>query len=199
MLATAGMRMLPVESQNSILGELRRRIPRLTNFYFAENHAAVITGKEEGLFAWISANYVLGRLRVDDQGQRAESVGIIDMGGGSTQIAFEVPEQGKVENADFVQFNLGATDSTHLQYRLYVTTHLGFGANVANSKYREMLMNQFDRQDQAIAGAQPSSVSTSIVYKNQSFQTHVSRLAPLSRVVESSLSALATTRSAINR
>jgi len=151
MLATAGMRMLPVESQNSILGELRRRIPRLTNFYFAENHAAVITGKEEGLFAWISANYVLGRLRVDDQGQRAESVGIIDMGGGSTQIAFEVPEQGKVENADFVQFNLGATDSTHLQYRLYVTTHLGFGANVANSKYREMLMNQFDRQDQAIA------------------------------------------------
>ena len=153
MLATAGMRMLPVKSQNTILSELRRRIPRLTSFYFADNHAAVITGKEEGLYAWISANYVLGRLRVDDQGARADSVGIIDMGGGSTQIAFEVPEQGNIDSADFAQFNLGATDSTHLEYRLYVTTHLGFGANVANNKYHEMLMNQFDRQDQAIAGA----------------------------------------------
>ena len=142
MLATAGMRMLPVKSQNAILGELRRRIPLLTNFYFADNHAAVITGKEEGLYAWISANYVLGRLRIDERGDRAESVGIIDMGGGSTQIAFEVPEQGNIDSVDFVQFNLGATDSTHLVYRLYVTTHLGFGANIANNKYHEMLMNQ---------------------------------------------------------
>ena len=64
MVATAGMRTLPLKSQNDILSELRRRTPRITNFHFADNHVDVISGKEEGMFAWISANYVLGRLKV---------------------------------------------------------------------------------------------------------------------------------------
>ena len=65
MLATAGMRMLPPKAQSDILSELRRRTPRITNFHFADNHVDVISGKEEGMYAWISANYVLGRLKVN--------------------------------------------------------------------------------------------------------------------------------------
>ena len=79
-------------------------------------------------------------------------MGIIDMGGGSTQIAFEVSQQGQIAQEDYVQFNLGASDTTHLDYKLFVTTHLGFGANVAHSKYHEMLIDQYNREDQAIAG-----------------------------------------------
>ena len=93
MLATAGMRVLPEISQAAILAEIRRRTPLLTNFHFADNHVDVISGKEEGMYAWISANYVLNRLRIGENGKREESVGIIDMGGGSIQIAFEVDQQ----------------------------------------------------------------------------------------------------------
>lgn len=149
MLATAGMRMIPEVSQNAILNELRVNVPRVTNFLFSDNHVDIISGKEEGVYAWISANYVLNRLKVDTDGNRAPSVGIIDMGGGSVQIAFEVPSQGEIPSEDFSQFNLGTKDSSHLEYKLFVTTHLGFGANVAMSNYREMLVNKY--QDQAIS------------------------------------------------
>ena len=64
MLATAGMRMLPLSDQNAILTHLRQAVPTLSNFVFSDSHAAIITGKEEGIYAWISANYVLNRLKV---------------------------------------------------------------------------------------------------------------------------------------
>ena len=111
------------------------------------------------MYAWISANYVLNRLRIGENGKREESVGIIDMGGGSIQIAFEVDQQASIESNDFVQFNLGASDSAHLDYKLFVTTHLGFGANMAQEKYHEMLINQYDREDQAIAGMSKHSTA----------------------------------------
>ena len=64
MLATAGMRMIPEADQNAILSELRANVPKVTNFIFSDNHVDIISGKEEGVYAWISANYVLNRLKV---------------------------------------------------------------------------------------------------------------------------------------
>ena len=72
------------------------------------------------------------------------------MGGGSVQIAFEVEAQGQIGSDDFSQFNLGAKSTSHLDYKLFVTTHLGFGANVAMDSYREMMVEKY--QDQAISG-----------------------------------------------
>lgn len=149
MLATAGMRMISEHDQNAIFDEIRTKIPEVSNFLFTPEHAGTISGKEEGVFAWISANYVLGRLKVDSRGRRLPSVGIIDMGGGSVQIAFEVQSQGQIGSEDFSQFNLGAKSSSHLEYKLFVTTHLGFGANVAMDSYREMMVLKY--QDQAIS------------------------------------------------
>ena len=64
MLATAGMRMIPQESQDTILNKLRTSVPSMTSFVFAEQNVGVITGKEEGIYAWIAANYILGKLKV---------------------------------------------------------------------------------------------------------------------------------------
>ena len=72
------------------------------------------------------------------------------MGGGSVQIAFEVENQGQISQEDFSQFNLGAKLTSHLDYKLFVTTHLGFGANIAMDNYREMMVDIY--QDQAISG-----------------------------------------------
>ena len=65
-LATAGMRMLTQTEQNSVLEKVREVTPRIVNFIFSDSHADIITGKEEGIYAWISANYILNRLKVSD-------------------------------------------------------------------------------------------------------------------------------------
>uniref|UniRef100_A0AAV2LPZ2 Uncharacterized protein n=1 Tax=Knipowitschia caucasica TaxID=637954 RepID=A0AAV2LPZ2_KNICA len=106
-LCTAGMRLLPDSEQAAILEDIVSDVPLEFDFLFSESHAEVISGKQEGVYAWIGINFVLGRFDhadVDDATvevttssqsrqpiSRRRTVGIMDMGGASLQIAYEVP------------------------------------------------------------------------------------------------------------
>uniref|UniRef100_A0AAQ6AQ33 nucleoside-triphosphate phosphatase n=1 Tax=Amphiprion ocellaris TaxID=80972 RepID=A0AAQ6AQ33_AMPOC len=165
-LCTAGMRLLPDSQQAAILEDLVTDVPLEFDFLFSRSHAEVISGKQEGVYAWIGINFVLGRFDHADEEDatvevttgaqnqqpisRRRTVGIMDMGGASLQIAYEVPsaitfsspqeeEAGKSVLADF---NLGC-DVEHTQhvYRVYVTTFLGFGGNMARQRYEDQLVN----------------------------------------------------------
>ncbi|KAM3912819.1 ectonucleoside triphosphate diphosphohydrolase 7 isoform 1-T2 [Leptodactylus fuscus] len=166
-LCTAGMRVLPESQQTAILQDLVRDIPQDFDFLFSEAHAEVISGKQEGVYAWISINFVLGRFDhvVDEEDAvvavtigaqedaiiRKRTVGIIDMGGGSLQIAYEVPktmtfpstEHEEVAKMMLAEFNLGC-DLQHSEhvYRVYVTTFLGFGGNFARQRYEDVVFNE---------------------------------------------------------
>ena len=63
-LATAGMRMISESDQADILTAVRSEVPKMVDFVFSDSHADIITGKEEGIYAWISANFVLNKLKV---------------------------------------------------------------------------------------------------------------------------------------
>ena len=63
-LATAGMRMISESDQEEILTAVRSEVPKMVDFVFSDSHADIITGKEEGIYAWISANFVLNKLKV---------------------------------------------------------------------------------------------------------------------------------------
>ena len=63
-LATAGMRMISESDQEEILTAVRSQVPKMVDFVFSDSHADIITGKEEGIYAWISANFVLNKLKV---------------------------------------------------------------------------------------------------------------------------------------
>ena len=165
-LATAGMRLLPTQTQTAILDDLRTDIPKNYSFLFPANHVEVITGKEEGIYSWIAVNYLMGRFDHtietgpmttiefnDKRIRRAQSISMLEMGGASVQIAFEVTSKGHLErlqarhskealNNVISEFNLGCNehDSDH-NYRLYVTTYLGLGANVARSSYVNALIS----------------------------------------------------------
>ncbi|XP_053434161.1 ectonucleoside triphosphate diphosphohydrolase 4 isoform X2 [Nycticebus coucang] len=108
-LCTAGMRILPESQQKAILEDLLTDIPVHFDFLFSDSHAEVISGKQEGVYAWIGINFVLGRFEhiEDDEAVvevnipgsesseaivRKRTAGILDMGGVSTQIAYEVPK-----------------------------------------------------------------------------------------------------------
>ncbi|VDP03269.1 unnamed protein product [Soboliphyme baturini] len=144
-LATAGMRLLPEKKQDDILQELYNRLPSMYDFAMAKDSFQVISGKHEGLYAWISMNYVLGRLGPNRS--QTKTAGIIDLGGGSVQIAFEVPQAQPYEqvysHSLFEEVNLSYDgSSSHYKYRVYISTFLGYGANQANRLYEKWLSEQ---------------------------------------------------------
>ena len=119
-LATAGMRLLAETDRTAIITNLRTQLPKKYKFQIVDSHIDVIDGQMEGVYSWIAVNYILGRFehgksetavasqasvaRADDtsavlqaptRDNRPDTVGMIDMGGASVQIAFEV--NGRVE------------------------------------------------------------------------------------------------------
>ncbi|XP_041117430.1 ectonucleoside triphosphate diphosphohydrolase 7-like isoform X1 [Polyodon spathula] len=166
-LCTAGMRLLPESQQVAILEDLNTDIPLQFDFLFSGSHAEVISGKQEGVYAWIGINFVLGRFDHAEEGEdtvvtvttdsqtqhpfsRKRTVGVLDMGGASLQIAYEVPttvgfaspKQEEAAKSVLAEFNLGC-DVQHTQhvYRVYVSTFLGFGGNIARQRYEDHLIN----------------------------------------------------------
>ncbi|XP_071210162.1 ectonucleoside triphosphate diphosphohydrolase 4-like [Salvelinus alpinus] len=156
---TAGMRVLPDGQQEALLEDLRTDVPVRFNFFFSDSHVEVISGKQEGVYAWIGINFVLGKFNhVDserdavvevqvpggDQQEalvRTRTAGVLDMGGVSTQIAYEVPKTEEVAKNLLAEFNLGCdAHRTEHVYRVYVSTFLGFGGNAARQRYKESIV-----------------------------------------------------------
>ncbi|VDN52654.1 unnamed protein product, partial [Dracunculus medinensis] len=154
--ATAGMRLIPVHKQNLILKNLHENLSAVVPMQVLPEHIRVISGDWEGIYSWIAVNYVLGRLDFvffslnqiffafsfkKDENFRKPTVGIIDMGGGSVQIAVETNQSG--EEDEFSQkINLGCDDNNDVfMYRLFVSTFLGFGVNQGLQKYENYMKN----------------------------------------------------------
>lgn len=134
-LATAGMRMVPTVAREAILQNLQTQIPLHYKFLLPQENVKVISGKEEGIFSWITLNYLLGRLQ--NRGiPTAGTVGSLDMGGGSMQVAFQVDSEEATFYEDRVTMvDLSCGENTYHKYELFVTTYLGFGANEARKRY----------------------------------------------------------------
>jgi guanosine-diphosphatase len=87
--ATAGLRMIGKEAADAILDEVRRHLEQDYPFPVVdkENEGVVIMdGSLEGVYAWITTNYLLGKIGGPD---KSETAATFDLGGGSTQIVFE--------------------------------------------------------------------------------------------------------------
>lgn len=142
-LATAGMRLLKPEARQAILLETCRII-REQPFYFepsshdflgadtnsaCDGYVRVISGEEEGLLGWLAVNYLMNEFRPSER-----TYGFLDMGGASTQIAFEPPMQSSIQQNLF-EVPLHRLDSSVDTHRVFVTTFLGFGTNAARTRY----------------------------------------------------------------
>ena len=129
LMATAGMRMLDVEVQENIL-ESCRKVLRSSGFKFSDDWASVITGSDEGVYAWVVANYALGTLG----GDPLETTGIIELGGASAQVTFVSREAILPLFSRSVKFG-------NITYNLYSHSLLHFGLNVAHDSWREALIS----------------------------------------------------------
>lgn len=86
-LATAGMRLVAPVRANAIYAGLRASLLG-GNFPFNANalQARTISGRDEGIYAMLAANFLSQRLHVSLQ-VKGDLIGVLDLGGSSTQIA----------------------------------------------------------------------------------------------------------------
>ncbi|OQV09609.1 hypothetical protein CLAIMM_13714 isoform 2 [Cladophialophora immunda] len=149
LLATAGMRLLPNQQQQSLLRNICSYLKSETEFSIpdCDVHVQVISGETEGLYGWIAANYLLGGFdepEDHDHGKGHHTYGFLDMGGASAQIAFapNATEAEKHAN-DLTLLRLRTINGVPQEYKVFVTTWLGFGANEARRRYVEDLEESY--------------------------------------------------------
>ncbi|KAL8227547.1 hypothetical protein R6Q57_015131 [Mikania cordata] len=119
LMATAGLRMLDLSVQERVL-ESCRKVLRTSGFAFHNDWASIISGSDEGVHAWVVANYALGTLGGDTH----ETTGIIELGGASVQVTFFSSEPIPPEFSRIVKFG-------NASYSLYSHSLLELGQNVA--------------------------------------------------------------------
>jgi golgi apyrase len=111
-------------------------------------HIQVIPGETEGLYGWIAANYLLGGFNKPDEhdhGKGHHTYGFLDMGGASAQIAFAPNKTETTKHAeDLKLLRLRKLNGADTEYRVFVTTWLGFGANQARERYVDALVKSTD-------------------------------------------------------
>jgi len=128
------MRILDASSRAIALSEVRSAMSA-SPFLFQPDWARVIAGEEEGVFGWLSANYVRNSLLASG-GVPALSnatIGALDLGGASTQITF-LPPQGVDIMAN--AFRLGVTDT--LFATVYTHSFLYYGQNEGTARINEL-------------------------------------------------------------
>ena len=79
----------------------------------------------------------LNQVNISEHKRRA-TVGTIEIGGASLQIAYEVPWDTYVPQDYSATINLGCDiHETIHEYKVYVVTHLGYGTDAARRRYIE--------------------------------------------------------------
>uniref|UniRef100_A0A1A8G8G4 nucleoside diphosphate phosphatase n=1 Tax=Nothobranchius korthausae TaxID=1143690 RepID=A0A1A8G8G4_9TELE len=123
--ATAGLRLLPVEKAQALLDQVQHVFDE-SPFLVPDDSVSIMDGTNEGILAWISLNFLTGHLNANAK----KTVGILDLGGGSTQITF-LPELKKaVETAPVADF-VARLDFFNSTFELYSHSYLGNGIMAA--------------------------------------------------------------------
>lgn len=118
--ATAGMRLVPQAKQKMQYQYLKTWFDQQNNWQLMDSKT--ITGTEEALYDWLSVNYYLGNLKPTSK----ESVGVLDIGGASTQIAFSLKNNQELDNKKQTTVELTLYGQP---IHLFVQSFLGLGQN----------------------------------------------------------------------
>lgn len=149
--STAGMRLLPERQRNDVLHHTCKLIQRNTRFLLPDcaEHVKVIDGLTEGIYGWLALNYLMGLFGQASDAGKQHSVGFLDMGGASTQIAF-VPSVAEIEkhDEDLATVVLRKNNGDTLTWRVFVETWLGFGANQARARHIKALIHLHEDANQ---------------------------------------------------
>ncbi len=114
-MATAGMRLKSKAARDRTMRDVAHMIKADGSFDFKE--AMVISGQYEGLYAWLALNFLTDRFAPN-----SDRNGLLEMGGASTQIAFDLSEKHKASKAHQLKRQIEKET-----YRLYARSYLYMG------------------------------------------------------------------------
>ena len=122
-LATGGMRRLTKDKADAILDKVKKLFTDKNKcpFKFDPKDAKIISGEFEGIYSWITVNFLKGFLRSE---KPHSTYGILDVGGASHANTFESARN------DTVSLTIGDTKN-----RLFSRSYLGYGLDLAYQRY----------------------------------------------------------------
>lgn len=131
MMATAGLRVLPESDAIALMTSARTYLANssVNPFIYNPHTVRILSGEEEGAYAWIAANYL--RNFFSSNRPPSQAVGVLEMGGGSTQITF-VPDGPILANMFPVRM-------AGVMYYLYAHSYLYYGQNYMAHRVRRYL------------------------------------------------------------
>lgn len=131
--ATAGLRLLGDKVAESILGSIRTLFATYPFPHDPRTDVEVMGGSEEGVFAWITVNYLTRHLSDSpippnsNERDHPRTSAVLDLGGASTQIVFE-PATSSLDALPKEDFDaLYTLPYGARQYKLFETSYLGYG------------------------------------------------------------------------
>lgn len=152
--ATAGLRLLGAAQSEEILEAVRHRLHERYPFSLQDKDGVVIMdGKDEGVYAWITVNYLMDTIRADTPADKP-TYAVLDLGGASTQIVFEPvftsdrPEAALAEGDHKYELVFGGR--THV---LYQHSYLGYGLMRARQSVHRLVDFMSSFQPPAPGGA----------------------------------------------
>ncbi|KAJ7028418.1 nucleoside phosphatase family-domain-containing protein [Mycena alexandri] len=156
--ATAGLRLLPGSQSADILGAVMDHLRDAYPFALpakASDAVAIMDGADEGVFAWVTANYLLGPVRADATPD-TPTFAVLDLGGGSTQIVF-APKEGAPLHEGEHKYDL---DFGGRRRVLYQHSYLGYGLMSARASVHRVVEFMASLHEGPPAPKSASGVST---------------------------------------
>ena len=124
LFATAGMRLVPKDQADAVLKEVRKLFNNKEKCPFMfqdDNDARIITGKTEGIYAWVTVNFLVGAYR-----SKGLTYGSLDLGGASHQNAWKFNSSHP---------DIAIVDFAGKKYKIFARSYLGFGQDQARERY----------------------------------------------------------------
>ncbi|GLT29336.1 hypothetical protein SLA2020_042100 [Shorea laevis] len=129
--ATAGLRALEGDASDKILEAVRELLKDRSTL--KSDGVIILDGLQEGSYQWVTINYLLGNLGKS----YSNTVGVVDLGGGSVQMAYAIAESDAAKAPRVSEGEDTYVKEMYLKgrkYYLYVHSYLHYGLLAARAE-----------------------------------------------------------------
>ncbi|XP_043823241.1 ectonucleoside triphosphate diphosphohydrolase 3 isoform X1 [Dromiciops gliroides] len=161
--ATAGMRLLRLQNESAAREVLASIQTYFESQPFDFRGAHIISGQEEGVYGWITANYLMGNFLEKNvwntwsHPHGVETTGALDLGGASTQISFAPQEEDGHRANSTVQVSLYG-----YPYSLYTHSFQCYGRDEAEKRFLARLFQNSADKNNLVNPCYPRNYMTTL-------------------------------------